>query len=167
MNKVIIGGDLQDTPKDERDKPFYLGAVVPQIKIEEVPNENWDFSVLTTIKDQGPTQRCTGYATSEVSEDQEKVELCPDFQAAAGFRISGVDGQSGNDLRSVAKGAVKIGCLPVSLCSHCKVADKYADKWNDLGSWPQAEIDLAYKYRKKSYIWAHKGRYDTFDNIRS
>lgn len=156
---------LKDTPKDDRDKPFHLGAVIQQIDIAEVRKTDWDFSVLTVIKNQGPTQRCTGYATSEVSEDQENVELCPDFQAAAGFKIAGVSGEEGTDLRSVAKGAIKTGCLPVKFCSHCKSDDKYNNKWNDLKSWPQEEINLAYKYRKKSFIWVDKGRYDTFGNI--
>ena len=158
---------LTDTPEDERDKPFHLGAVIQQIDIKEVPKNDWDFSVLTIIKNQKQTQRCTGYATGAVSEDQEEIELCPDFQAAAGFSISGVSGEDGNDLRSTAKGACKVGCLPVKFCSHCKSDDKYASKWNNLKSWPEEEIKLAYKYRKQTFIWVEKGRYDIFDNIKT
>jgi len=156
---------LIETPKDERDIPFELGKVVKQISIDEVPMEDWDYSSFTLIKNQKDTDQCGGYSSAAVSEDQEKVPLCPAFSFAAAKYIQGGDIDSyGTDLRSIGQAHRKIGALPTVMCPLSE-EDHFDPKYRDIRNWPKHTHKNAKPYKKKSMIWCDKGRYDTFSNI--
>ena len=163
---------LLPTPHDPKDAPFELGAVVEQIDIKEVSNENWDNTGLTVIEDQKGSDMCGGHAGGAAVEHFDDVPMCKVFQFAASKWAEGQPLDSyGTNLRAIGEGMRKVGSLPKSECSHCKLtvgtSDYFGDKWRDINAWPKESLEVAKQFRIKSYLWVHEGKYDVFDNIRS
>lgn len=152
---------LRKLTKDERD--FRVGAIFNLPKLSELPKE---FTVgKTKIKDQGQTDMCSAFASCSVSEQQEGVELCPEWLFAVAKDLEGSGDLFGLELRSACKAHVKKGCIeqkdaPFSL------KDKDYSFLKDITNWPAELLDKALYHKKDSYF-AISGPYDTFDNIRA
>ena len=166
------GFGLNSTPYSEKDAPFALGVVMDQIDIATVPKENWDYTGLTIIENQQNSDMCGGHAGGAAVEHFDDVPMCKVFQFATSKWAEGGDIMNyGTNLRAIGEGMRKIGSLPKADCPHCKLTvdtdDYFGDKWRNINSWPKESLDIAKQYKIKSYLWVDKGRYDTFDNIRS
>lgn len=163
----IQGFGLKKIEHDPRD--VTLGGIFKQIDITEVPNTDFLVANPYKIKDQGSTDFCTGYTVTSVSEDQEEVELCPEFQYAASCKIRGSYDEWGMDLRTAFASAVKIGSLEVShVPKHMIDPVQNRDRaiianWENWGE----EAFLMAKLHQKGSYFKVDGRYDTFDNIRA
>ena len=158
---TITNGGLKELPDDGRD--FSLGSVFGDIDIKEVPTGNFVVASPYSIKDQGDTDMCSAYAVTAVSEDQEGVELLPEYQFYSTKRITGNPEEWGADLRSACKSAVRYGSIPQVKLPEMKGMSRsfiLEDK-----NWPEAADRMA-SYYKKSTFFAVSGRYDVFDNIR-
>lgn len=158
----IPKNSLKELPEDPRD--FNLGAVFPQIKIEEVPFEDFVVAEPIVIKDQGDSDMCSAYALTAVSEDQEEEELLPQFQFYQTKLISGDPDEWGANLRDACRSVTKVGSLPVK-------GFEYAKGFTREGSvlpknWNINFNQVAAKHKKETY-WEVTGRYDVFDNIRT
>lgn len=159
---TIPKNSLRPLPKDSRD--FNLGAVFPQVKIEDVPMTDFEVASPLGIKDQGDTDYCSAYAVTAVSEDQEGVELIPEYQFFKTKHLSGNLEEWGADLRDACKSAVKFGSMA-------------RNGWKgDIGltrreilqetQWPDFADDIALFHKKETYFKV-TGKYDVFDNIRA
>lgn len=153
-----IGG-LLPLPKDERD--FEHSRVFGSLSPKKLPDEYVVGSPV--IKDQGNTDMCASFSSTSVSEDQEGVELSPEFTFYKVRQILG-DGW-GSDLRTPCKVHVKIGALeekdnPYPLGEYTR--DQIADggKWNK-------DLDILARVHRKSAYFSVGGGMDTFDNFRS
>lgn len=161
ITTINNNGGLHPLTKDDRD--LKLGAIFKQIKIEEVPNYNFRVADPIRIKDQGDTDYCSAYAVTEVSEDQEGIELLPEYQFFKTKQLMG-DTEWGADLRVACKIPVKFGSLPLK---------GYEDKQGlsreeilDPATWPTMCDFVASGYKKETFL-SVTGRYDLFDNIRT
>lgn len=163
MRKNLPKNSLRELPKDKRD--FALGAIFPQVDLKEVPNKDFIVSEPLVIKNQGETDFCSGYAVTSVSEDQEGVELIPEYQFLKTKELSGDPEEWGADLRIACKSAVKFGSLSVN--NDIFKFDKTLSRSQILkqSQWPE-HVDRVALYHKKETFFSVDGKYDIFDNIR-
>lgn len=154
-------GGLRILTEDTRD--LKLGALYKQINIEEVPNLNFNVAAPMKIKDQGDTDYCSAYAVTSVSEDQEGVELLPEYQFFKTKQLMG-DDEWGADLRTACKVPVKFGSLPLKGYEDKKGLTR--EEILNPKTWPTFCDFAASVYKKEVYL-AITGRYDLFDNIRT
>lgn len=96
---------LLSTPKDRRD--FRLGQIIDWPDLSELP-ESFELPPLS-IKSQGQTDFCTGFATCGMSELQEGVELNPYWSFAASQILHPTPW--GQDIRTAMKTHVKFGAV--------------------------------------------------------
>lgn len=164
-------GALHPLTKDEHDFKV-LGGVFNVPKLEDLPEEFYN-AELMGVKDQGNKDFCAGYASAAVSEDQEAVELNPEYSFMVAKRLlMEKDPEAwrswGVDLRTMAQGAVKVGFLEQN--DFPFAADDRRDDRDFLANpanWP-AELDLLAATHKKGSFWdASEGPYDLFDNLRA
>lgn len=152
---------LRELPQDDRD--FALGAIFPQINIEDVPLTDFVVAIPKVIKNQGNTDLCSGYAVTAVSEDQEGVELLPEYQFYKTKKISGDMESWGADLRDACKSVVRYGSLPVQ--GHENIKGISRSRVVSDETWEDSMDGVANFYKKETYF-SITGKYDTFDNIR-
>jgi len=161
--KSKIGGGLKDLPEDKRD--FSLGGVFGYADLVELP-ENFVTSPPLKIKDQFDTDLCTAFALTAVSEDQEGVELNPEYQFAKTKQIQGEYESWGANLRDACKSAVKYGSIEQDDAIY-KIDVNSREKVANWLNYPDFLDDVAKLHLKQSFFRADTGPYDTFDNIRS
>lgn len=164
MRKIIdtTGGGLRKLKKDGDD--FRLAALFKQVQLSTLPIVDFDVAIPLAMKDQGDTDFCFAFASTEVSEDQEGIELLPEYQAFKAKQISGDLKGWGCDLRSVCKSLVNPGSLPKE--GNEKYIGLPREQVLDPATWP-AELDKdANIHRKSTFFDATYGRYDLFDNLR-
>lgn len=159
MSDRITQG-LRPTPRDERD--FAFGAAYWLPELSELPEE---FILPTKTYDQGDSDHCTAYMTTNMSSLQEGVDLDQRFSFMASKYLSGDPEKWGQDLRVACKSHVKIGALAMS-----DVPDE-ARALNDQDAryrvkWPNSVFSRAYPHRKEAYFDL-TGPYDHFDNARA
>lgn len=159
---TITNDGLRELPDDIRDFP--LGAVYGTVDIKDVPLDDFIVSTPLVIKDQGDTDFCSAYAVTEVSEDQEGVELSPEYQFYSTKRITGDPEAWGADLRSACKSAAKYGSVPMKVCLSMKGMPR--EVILDQTKWDKSLDMMAEIYKKESFF-SVDGPYDTFDNIRA
>ena len=159
---MIKHNALQKLDIDKRD--FNLGAVYPQIKIEEVPNTDFVVAMPIKVKDQKETDYCSAYALVAVSEDQEKVELLPEYQFYKTKEISNKPEEWGADLRDACKSATSFGSLPMQGFESKKILTR--SEVVDKLFWLNSLDKIASLHKKGSYFKVG-GKYDVFDNIRT
>lgn len=117
------------------------------------------------IKDQGDLDFCSGFGTSEVSEDQEGIELDPLWQFAQIKRVIGSVEGYGADLRSAGLALVNYGSLPQKNAPYTI----HSGTRDFLANWENYDANLsaiAETYKKKSMFFVD-GPEDDFDNIRA
>ncbi len=152
---------LHELPEDPRDFP--LGAVFGEINVTEVPSIDFVVATPSRIKDQGDTDFCSAYAVTEVSEDQEGIELLPEYQFYVTKKITGNKEQWGADLRSACQSATKYGSVAVG--DFPDMQGKPRDFILDAKNWASSAGSLAGLHKKETYFTV-TGNHDTFDNIR-
>ena len=103
-----IGGGLQKSKKDKRD--IQLGAVFALPKLEELPKE-YQVNGFVKIKNQGSSDLCAAFAAAATSEEQEMVELSPEYIFAKAKELTGDPNSWGLNLRDVCKVLTKIGSI--------------------------------------------------------
>jgi hypothetical protein len=149
----FIGGAKLNKPKIrdfKYEKLFGIATGIPD-----------NYIVGTTkIKNQELTDNCVGFASSTVSELQEKIELSPLYQFAKIKELEGNIG-FGADIVSGPKSLVKFGSLEQTLCPF--TIDKDRDFLANHENWP-VDLDIsALTHKKKSYFSVGNG----FDTIKS
>lgn len=160
------GYGLTATPKDDRDLPLepVFGAAQPI----ELP-KSYVVSKPLMIKDQKNTDMCTAFALTAVSEDQELVELSPEYTFWKTKQITGKPDDWGADLRSACKSGVQRhgGFLPVSRYATPVVYDSSVRDNAARGVGFSKDHDwAAKKYAKKTYFKVNAVG-DIFDGMRS
>ncbi len=158
---VGVENGLHPLSEDVRD--FSLAGVFDQIDVKEIPLENFVVAHPLAIKDQGATDYCSAFAVTETSEDQEEIELLPQYQFFKTKVLMNDFESWGANLRSACKSAAKFGSLPVKNHEHYLKLSR--SQILDPVSWPE-ELDKEAKQYKKETFFKVDGRYDTFDNIR-
>lgn len=152
---------LRPLPYDSRD--FNLGAVFPQVKLEEVPMTDFEVVQPLGIKDQGDSDYCSAYAVTAVSEDQEGVELIPEYQFYKTKHLSGNLEEWGADLRDACKSAVRFGSMALNGWKGHKGLTR--QQILQPTQWPNFADSIALYHKKETYF-AVNGKHDVFDNIR-
>lgn len=165
MLKKIPQNGISKTRHDTRD--FSLAGMYRQIDIKEVPKVDFETRV-PLVKDQGnETDTCSAFAVTSVSEDQELVELVPEFQFYVTKMLISKDPDSwGADLRDACLSVAKYGSLPRYAIEQGFRVPQNRDLILNKDSWLPEWFDLAAAY-KKATVFKVDGRYDTFDNIRT
>lgn len=164
MQNPNIGKGLRKTPVDKRDKKFRHNRLFGSMNLSLLP-ENFYDPEYPKIKNQRDTDFCTGFASAAVSEDQEGVELSPEFPFAMAKEISGEDIETwGADLRTLCKVHKQIGAIEESESPY-HVGEKPRDFLADPKNWQEVK-QKAIKHQKKSFTPVHTGPYTAFDNIR-
>lgn len=160
---TTIKPGLQKLTEDKRD--LSLGGIFGTPKLTGVPDVDFAVATPLVMKDQGDLDFCTGYAVTEVSEDQETVELSPAFQYAASAKIRGDWRSWGMDLRIAFQSAVETGSLEQS-----RVPTSFLTQTRDFlanwDNWPAESWELAEAHKKESFFKVDF-HYDIFDNIRA
>lgn len=160
--KILPKNSLRELPKDPRD--FNLGAIFIQANIKDVPNADFVVATPLVIKDQGESDYCSAYALTAVSEDQEGVELLPEYQFYKTKQLSGKLSEWGANLRDACKSATKFGSIPQR--GNEGVQQLTRDEIFNLKNWRGFSDEKAALYKKQTYFEV-KGRYDVFDDIRT
>ncbi len=154
MNQISQKPGLQPLPHDDRD--LHLGAIFNTIPIEEVPMIDFDVAVPHKIKDQKATDFCTAYALTAVSEDQEGIELSPEYQFAQIKELMGDKDSWGADLRVACKSAIEPGSIIQATADSRMLAlgiDRYdRSQILDIENWGKEMNTLARYHRKCSYF---------------
>lgn len=158
---VTIKPGLRKLSEDKRD--LSLGSIFGHPKLEGIE----DFIVATPLvmKDQASDDFCTGYTVTEVSEDQEGIELDPDFQYAASCKIRGSYEEWGMDLRIAFKSGVDVGSLPKK-DRPAYMEGKPRNFRANWENWTEECFEKAQNYKKATFFKVD-GQYDLFDNIRA
>ena len=165
--KQIFGG-LSKLPLDKRD--FSLGGVFGQFDLP--PDIDFTVSTPLKIKDQGRSDdRCTAYALCAVSEDQEGVELNPDYTFAKTKQIMGEFESWGADLRAALKSAViskGYGFIKQMTFNDDLSIETKLKNLRDWNNWPAYLDELAKVNAKQSFFFIKTFGYrDIFDAIRA
>ena len=157
-----LGGGLTPLPKDDRD--FLFGAAFGVPSLEELPKS---FKVVEplVITDQGSSDLCTAFATTNSSWRQEGEPLSPGYSFQKTKLLLGDYKSWGADLRTACKVHVKFGGLPIRSAPYA-LSRNGRDTVSNPDNWgPQYDV-LAAPHRKKAYFKV-SGPYDMFDNIRA
>lgn len=162
MDTILKKDSLRELSSDTRD--FVLGAVFGTIDLKDVPLIDFKVAEPLVIKDQGQTDYCSAYAITSVSEDQEGVELMPEFQFYITKKIDGNAKAWGADLRVACKSAVDYGSVPTDRFP--ELLGQSRDFILNSRNWPTSSEPIAMIYKKETYF-SVKGPYDVFDNIRT
>ncbi len=147
-------------------------VVFGSIAREKVPAEYFVGEPLV-IKDQDyqvvGSDFCAGYAGSEVSEDQEMVELNGEYTFMIGKRLKGIDAwkQWGSDLRDIMDAGRKVGFLEQEYYPFANETALERDFVANPANWSKELDMLANDHRKNSYSTPEGGPYDRFDNWRT
>ena len=141
-----LRGGLQKLEKDKRD--FSLGKIVAYPALSELP-ENFEHTPFK-VKDQGSSDFCAAFASTSASELQEGVELSPEFLFAMSKQISGNVNAWGQDLRSIAKAHVKIGCIEKTQAPY-SLDTQSVEFLRDPKNWPTDLDNEALVHAKQSY----------------
>lgn len=159
---------LHKTPHDPRDVR-YFGSAFGKIPSLSILPANFKIGDPLFIKNQGMTDYCPTFSSTECSEDQELTELDPLFQFMNAKQIALKDygillDSFGCDLRSTAKSYTLVGSVeqkysPYTINTPRKVIVD-PSSWKD-----KAYMALAAKHKKQTYLIV-SGAYDNFDNIR-
>lgn len=168
MNSILIldkGTGLLPLPANPgKSKDFSKTVVFGASKPNDIPTVDFVVATPLKIKDQRNTDFCSGFATSEVSEDQEELELDPLFQFAQIKRIIGDFKGWGADLRSAGMALVTHGSLPQKFAPFT-IESHERDFLADWTNYPVDLSNIALGYKKKSMFFVD-GPFDDFDNIR-
>lgn len=164
-------GLIPETP-DPRD--FSQEKVFGAFTAEELPQGDFFVSDPLKIKDQGPTDFCTGYAAAAVLEDHEHMELSGPYIFATAKRL--LAEKTGNpeeykkwglQLRDVCEAVVKVGALQEDLSPYKTDQQDYLrDELANPKNWGDDYDMLAGDHRQASYFNVD-GALDRFDNFRS
>lgn len=156
---------LRPLPKDPR---FYgLGYAYPVPKISELPTGEWYVADPLEIKDQGDTDMCPAFSSSEVAEDHEGVIMEPGYSFGKIKQIIGRTDGYGATLEQAMQAGCKYGFLPKSQ-SPFDVARNGRDFCADWTNWDKVGADdLAAPHKQGSYFLLKGFPYDTFDTIRA
>lgn len=163
---------LQPLPPDD---DFSHSRVFGILGLSELPTQDFFVSEPREIKNQDinyPSDFCAAYAACEVSEDQEAVNLVPEYTFAKAKQLLAVKQsdnileQYGLNLRDVCMAALQgflerdydpFGCDTENRPERTFIAD-----WRN---WPADLDQLAADHRKNSFFTID-GPYDRFDNYR-
>ena len=156
-----IGGGLTEYVSDDRD--FSLGAMYDTPVI--IPDQDFIVAPIVKIKDQESSDLCTSYALTAVSEDQEGIELSPEFTFAKTKELMGTWQTWGASLRDACRSAVKIGFLEQQSSPYVLSRDGR----NTVANWENwdKKYDMDAISHKKEAFFSVDGQYDMFDNIRA
>lgn len=173
---------LLPTTPDPRD--FSRHKIFGSIALANLSTEDFLVEPPLEIMNQDinyPSDFCSAYALTAVSEDQDGLEEVPEYTFAKAKQVliqnQGITDDAhklliiqafGLQLRDICNGGVKYGFLerehdPFA----CNTVDRPPrDFLADYRNWP-AELDaLAWEHAKNSYV-SCDGPYDTFDNFRT
>lgn len=166
MNTIIEKGTgLLPLPANPgKSKDFSKTVVFGATKAKDIPTTTIGNKPLK-IKDQKKLDFCTGFATTEVSEDQEELELDPLFQFAQIKRVIGSFEGYGADLRSAGLALVTYGSLPQKFAPYT-VDSHDRDFLANWENYDEKFSNIAVTYKKKSMFFVD-GPNDDFDNIRA
>lgn len=159
MDLDSIKFSLKKLAEDARD--FTVSGLFDLPDPKTLP-PNFIVPSTTFVKDQLYTDYCSAYASTAVSEDQEGIELSPEFQFFATKQIEG-NSDWGADLRDTGKSYTKTGSLERHLTNFGPLTNRQIIL--DPSSWTPDQIASAKKHLKASYIKV-TGPYDQFDNAR-
>lgn len=160
MNRIYA---LKTLPKDDRD--LRVGALFKLAPLTEIPDE---FTVAEplVIKDQMQTDECSAYASTAVSEDQEGIELSPEYQFYKSKQLEGKLLDWGCDLRSTATSFTKFGSIEKGQAP-LDVWDKREKIVGLEGKyWTDKHDKLALAHKKETYVVIDTSKHDFFDSIR-
>lgn len=165
MENEKKGYGLQPLTEDKRD--FSHDVVFGSPKLAELPTGDFFVSHPLKIKDQGMTDFCAGYAAAAVSEDQEDVEINPEYTWQIAKAMIGEEAwkEWGMNLRDICKAAVATGFLDQEYYPF-ENQEVDRDFLANPANWPKDLAMLAADHRKNSFF-AVDGPYDTFDNFRA
>lgn len=159
-----IGGGLLPLKKDTRD--FKLGSVFSAIDISEVPDTDFIISSPLFIKNQYNSDFCVAFAGAAVSEDQELVELSPEWLFAKAKDLLDDWKSWGLDLRTMAKVLTKFGALRKEFEPEYNLHNYDRDFLANYENWDEALEKNASLHKKKSYFFVDNLGKDTFDSFR-
>lgn len=159
------GTGLQPLPKNPgKRKDISHARVYGVLGASELPTEDFDVATPLRIKDQGYLDFCGGFASSEVTEDQEGKEMDALFQFAAIKKQKGEYKSWGTDLRTAGMALVTFGSLPQTLAPFT-IDDGDRDFLANWANYPDALWKAALPQKKKTMFFVD-GPHDLFDNIR-
>ena len=152
--------DLKKTRRDKRDYSYRrtFGAV----SVSELPEEY--IIKPFRIKDQGSTDFCTAFASTEVAEDQDNIEFDPGYHFQKSKLLEGGWREWGVNIRTACQVAVDYGFLPKNY-SPFIIGQTDRDIIANPENWKPELDTLAAQYKKQRYFSAD-GFNDLFDNIR-
>lgn len=168
MKEIRKEGGLRQ--RKEKTTDFLMGSIFGYPELP--PDIDFDVSTFVKIKDQGNNDQCTAYAICAVSEDQEGVELNPDYTFAKTKQLSEGDIESWG---ATLEDAFKSACLPKgfgfisqTLFDNEGLGLSGIENLRDWKSWPKELDERAKEHAKESYFWIRDIGYDDmFDAIRA
>ncbi len=159
MNKELKGGFIPDKPSN-KDFSYtkQFGAIT------KLPTEDFLVAEPLKIKDQKNSDMCVAYGLCAVSEDQENMELSPEWFFSQIKKAMGDWKTWGAGIKDGCKVAVKVGFLPERLETY-SLGEADRDAIANWNNWPDLTKE-ALSQRKQAYFKAD-GQKDTFDSFRA
>lgn len=133
--------------------------------IKELPESDFVVAEPLGIKEQEQSDLCTAFGTASVSEDQEGVELAPEYSFAKIKELMGDWQGFGGDPRQACLAATKYGFLEKDKCPY-QLANHERDFIANWKNWPPELDSQAGEHRKKSFFVVD-GQKDLFDSMRA
>lgn len=146
-------------------RTFSHTKVFGAVPISQIPN---DFVVAEPlkIKDQKDTDMCSAFASSSVSEDQEGVELSPEFIFYKTKLIMGDWKSWGASLEDCCKAHTRFGALEQTETPFT-LQEKELDFIANPKNWTDISLNAKAKKHKKQAYFEADGYNDSFDAIRA
>lgn len=134
------------------------------LKADQLPSLDFDVAKPLVIKDQKNLDFCTGFCSTELTEDQEGQEMDPLFQFAAIKKQMGEYTSYGADLRSAGMALVNSGSLPQRFAPYA-IDDHPRNFLANWANYPAALWTRAKLFKKQTMFFVD-GPHSLFDNIR-
>lgn len=166
MPKILTKAQhgLQPLLKDRRDFSYHKTFGSAAIDPRQLPT-NFVLAQPLKIKDQGDTDMCTAFASSEVAEDQDNIEMSPEWFFSKEKELLNDYAGYGADLRTACKTATKFGFLPQSNAPF-SLENQPRDFLANWNNWPRELDAIAAQFKKYSYFAVENFSTDLFDSIR-
>ena len=152
---------LQKLPLDLN--RFSLGKVVAYPKLNELP-DTFEIEPLF-VHDQQSSDFCAAFSGVSASEEQEGVELSPEYVFAMSKELTGDVEAWGQHLDAIAKTLVKVGAIEKKDAPY-SVDNQTPEFLRNPKNWDEGLKIKALEHVKGSYMDC-KGPYSAYDNLRA
>jgi len=158
-----IGGLIESLP-EKKAKRFRLGAILPEINLNELAGRDYSVCTNLEVRDQRSEDSCTSHAVATAIEAHEGTPISAKWQFMQTKLKEGTVDTWGATMEDALSIPVSVGAI-AKVNEPIEFRDAPRDVYVRWENW--GELDGS-EHAQDSYWWIEKGGYpDTFDAIRA